>query len=275
MALVPLVRPDLFELANNHHWETEFSITNWAVPAPAWMQIGGGSDNEREWTHYGFLTYYALLDCGFRLSPAAGTANGVHPVPLGFSRVYVHLPRGFSYQTWINGLKAGRSFVTTGPMLFATVNGEDPGYGFKRLARAEEKQRFAIRGEVMSAEPIDTIEVVVNGEVVRTIHPTSRRGQSGAHQSSFEETVELEESGWIAVRCWEERAQGRFRFAHTAPWFVEVEGRPLQPRREEAEFLVQQVEVEIAHSSAVLSSQELEEYRRALNIYQSIARTAK
>ena len=103
----------------------------------------------------------------------------------------------------------------------------------------------------------------------------ARRGQSGAHQSYFEETVEIEESGWIAMRCWEERAQGRFRFAHTAPWFVEVEGRPLQPRREEAEFLVQQVEVEIAHSSAVLSSQELEEYRRALNIYQSIARTAK
>ncbi len=217
MALVPLVRPDLFELANNHHWETEFSITNWAVPAPAWMQIGGGSDNEREWTHYGFLTYYALLDCGFRLSPAAGTANGVHPVPLGFSRVYVHLPRGFSYEAWINGLKTGRSFVTTGPMLFATVNGDDPGYGFKRLARSEDKQRFAVKGEVVSAEPIDKIELVVNGEVVRAIHPTPRRGQSGAHQSYFEETVEIEESGWIAVRCWEERAQGRFRFAHTAP----------------------------------------------------------
>jgi len=77
------------------------------------------------------------------------------------------------------------------------------------------------------------------------------------------------------VRCWEERAQGRFRFAHTAPWFVEVEGRPLQPHREEAEFLVRQVEAEIARSSSVLSSQALEEYRRALNIYRSIARTAK
>src|SRR5205807_1704782 len=83
---------------------TEFSITNWAVPAPAWMNIGSGSDNERQWTLYGFLNYYALLDCGFRLSPAAGTANGVHPVPLGFSRVYVHLPRGFSYAAWVNGL---------------------------------------------------------------------------------------------------------------------------------------------------------------------------
>jgi hypothetical protein len=91
----------------------------------------------------------------------------------------------------------------------------------------------------------------------------------------FEETVQLEGSGWIAVRCWEERGQGRFRFAHTGPWFVEVEGRPLQPRREEAEFLVRQVEAEIAHSSPLLSPQALEEYRRALSSYQSIVRTAR
>ncbi len=242
MALVPLVRPDLFELANNHHWATEFSIT---------------------------------LDCGFRLSPAAGTANGVHPVPLGFSRAYVHLPGGFSYEAWINGLKTGRSFVTTGPMLFATANGEDPGHNFKSLARSTNRQPFAVNGEVVGVEPVDRIEVVVNGEVVRALHPNSRRGQSGAHQSFFEETVQLEGSGWIAVRCWEARGQGRFRFAHTAPWFVEVEGRPLRPRREEAEFLVRQAEAEIERSSPLLPSQALEEYRQALSTYQSIARTAK
>ena len=72
-----------------------------------------------------------------------------------------------------------------------------------------------------------------------------------------------------------ERGQGRLRFAHTAPWFVEAAGRPQQPRREQAEFLVHQVEAEIARSGPVLSSTTMEEYRRALGIYQSIARTAK
>src|SRR5437870_9803203 len=115
------------------------------------MLIGCGSDSGREWTLYGFLTSYALLDCGFRLSPAAGTANGVHPVPLGFSRVYVHLPRGFDYEAWLNGLKAGRSFVTTGPMLFATVNGQDAGCVFKSPFRAEDKHRFEVKGDVVSA----------------------------------------------------------------------------------------------------------------------------
>src|SRR6266576_2450799 len=142
-------------------------------------------------------------------------------------------------------------------------------------AQATGQMRFTVNGDVVSAEPVDRIEVIVNGEVVRTLHPKARRGHAGAQEYRFDETVQLESSGWIAVRCWEERGAGRFRFAHTAPWFVEMEGRPMRSRREEAEFLVRQVEAEIARSSTLLSSQALEEYRRALSTYQSIARTAK
>lgn len=111
MAIVPLVKPDLFELSNNHLWRSEFGVRDWAVPAPAWMGLGSGLNTERAWALYGFANYYTLLDCGFRLRPAAGTANGVHPVPLGFGRVYVHLDGKFSYDAWIKGLDAGRSFV--------------------------------------------------------------------------------------------------------------------------------------------------------------------
>ena len=76
------------------------------------------------WIDFGFKSYYALLNCGFKLRPTAGTASGVHPVPLGYGRVYVECPDGFSYDTWMKNLNAGRSFVTTGPMLF--VHGERP-----------------------------------------------------------------------------------------------------------------------------------------------------
>src|SRR4030095_8612816 len=94
----------------------------------------GWSGTEREWSEVGCSNYYALLNCGFRLRPTAGTANGVHPVPLGFGRVYVHLPDGFGYEAWKRGLDAGRSFVTTGPMLFARVNDRDPGEVFQAKA---------------------------------------------------------------------------------------------------------------------------------------------
>ena len=74
---------------------TEFAFRDWAVPAPAWMGIGSGMEAERNWALYGFANYYALLNCGFRLRPTGGTANGVHPVPLGFGRVYVRVDGKF------------------------------------------------------------------------------------------------------------------------------------------------------------------------------------
>jgi len=87
---------------------------------------------ERGWIDFGFKNYYALLDCGFRLRPTAGTASGVHPVPLGFGRVYVHLDGKLNADAWLKGLNAGRSFVTTGPMLFVTLDGREPGIASRR-----------------------------------------------------------------------------------------------------------------------------------------------
>src|SRR5882724_3524022 len=85
--------------------------------------------------------------CGFRMRPTAGTASGVHPVPLGFGRVYVHQPKGFAYDTWVQGLDRGNSFVTTGPMLFVKMDGKDAGTTFK----AEAGREFRIEGSAVAA----------------------------------------------------------------------------------------------------------------------------
>ena len=133
MAIVPVAKVDLFELANNHVWRTEFGFGEFGEPAPEYMKVERDKNGftERGWLDYGFQNYYALLNCGFRLRPTAGTASGVHPVPLGFGRVYVHCPDGFSYDAWVRGLDRGESFVTTGPMLLVQVNGKGPGTTFK------------------------------------------------------------------------------------------------------------------------------------------------
>src|SRR5262249_6006987 len=157
---------------------TEFSITNWAVSAPDWMRVGSGSGTEREWTLYGFQNYYALLDCGFRLRPAAGTANGVHPVPLGFSRVYVHLNGRFRYAEWLKGLNDGRSFVTTGPMLFSKVKGELPGYRFE--VRGVKPPRIEVTGVSVSEQPVTGIEIIVNGQVAHRLAPAGSKNRDGA-----------------------------------------------------------------------------------------------
>ena len=273
MPLVPLLKPDLFELANNHHWQTEFGVRSWALGAPAWMQAGAGNDTERNWTLFGFRTWYALLNCGFSIAPSAGTANGVHPVPLGFSRVYVHQDGGFDPAGWLRGLKAGHSFVTTGPMLLAQVNGTLPGTRFRRRAGAV--ANFRVEGEILSEQPHTTVEIIADGEVVSTesVAMTARTG--GGYRGVISGEVSLSHSGWLAVRAWEAREAGRFRFAHTGAWHVRLGREEPRPRREEIDWLVKRCQEELERNRPVLPAANLREYEAALAEWQEIARRAR
>jgi hypothetical protein len=275
MALVPVLKPDLYELANNHVWRTEFGFPAFGEPAPAYMRAERSDKGLTEWgwIDYGFQNYYALLNCGFRLRPTAGTASGVHPVPLGFGRVYVHLPEGFTYEAWLRGLNEGRSFVTTGPMLLVRLNERDPGTTFKENGPVPGGYR--VTGAVLSEQPLDRIEVVVNGDVTRTIKPANRKTERQAYESRIDETLRIAGSSWVAVRCFEDRPDRRVRFAHSGPFHIEVAGSPLRPRRAEAEFLIKRVQDQIARSADVLPPAALDEYREALRIYQEIARGAR
>ncbi|HUR59397.1 MAG TPA: CehA/McbA family metallohydrolase [Opitutaceae bacterium] len=273
IALVPVLNIDLFELGNNHHWQTGYAVKNWAVPAPAWMKLSGsGTDTERDWTLYGFQTYYALLNFGFRLRPTAGTANGVHPVPLGFSRVYVQLDEPFSYEAWMRGLSAGRSFVTTGPMLRAKADGRWPGGTF--TAAAGSAREFDLQCNIRSLEPLESIELIENGEVKQRFEPKNRAA-AGAYTNEAATKYRPDGTTWVAWRCIERRADGRIRFAHTAPWHFADTSRPLRPRRDEAEWIVARVRDEIARSRTIAPDSLTQDYERALKIYEGIAATAR
>jgi len=275
MMLVPMMNIDLFELANNHIWRTEFAFSKFGEAPPEFMEVE--TDNkgftERGWIEYGFKNYYTLLNCGFHLRPTAGTASGVHPVPLGFGRVYVKLKNGFDYDMWIRGLNEGRSFVTTGPMLFVTINGFDPGHVFRQSV--EHKTTYTVVGTAKSIHPLECIEIVVNGHIARTIEAENVEMPSGAYSSIINENINIDNSSWIAIRCFERRMDGRIRFAHTGPFHVKVKGKPLQPRKAEIDFLIKRMQKQIERNKGVLPEEALKEYRQALKIYQKIAKSAK
>jgi hypothetical protein len=295
MMLVPVAKVDLYELANNSIWRTEFGMRHTSVAPAPFMRVESkddGSMTEWGWLQYGFETYYLLLNCGFRLQPTAGTASGVHPVPLGYSRVYVHTGKPFGAQAWLEGLRQGRSFVTTGPMLPATLDEQDPGGRFEQREAAERKYHMQL--ESISARPLDRIEIVVNGRVTHTIRPehrdpdrrdpVHRQGQTSAnrdkldtsrtpgrpHITKWEGDITIGESSWIAVRSFQIGPRGRVRFAHTAPWHVEVAGQPVRPRREEVEYLIERMREEIARNKDVLPEAALDEFRQALKTYEQI-----
>ena len=237
--IVPLMKPDLFELANNHCWPSDFAFHSWTFDmAPKSMQLETNSSGFTEWgwIEFGFKSYYAYLNCGFRMMPSAGTGSGVHPVPLGFGRVYAQVPGEFTYQKWREALLAGRSFVTTGPLMQITFNGQPSGHQFKGEPSGTSVR---IAGTVSSLSPLDRIEIIVNGMVSKTIKAATLRGPKETHSvATIDETIIVKGSGWIAVRAFETQPNRRIRFAHSAPVFIDVPGQRQPPYRDEVEHFV-------------------------------------
>ena len=260
MMLVPQMEVDLFELANNHMWRTDFSFADWYTEyAPKFINIEmiDGHFTERGWIEFGFQNYYALLNCGFNLRPTAGTASGVHPVPFGYGRVYVKIDGDFGYNKWVQGLLAGHSFVTTGPMLAAEVTRKD-----ERTAQ--------VRGQLISAADPTTLEIVVNGRVTAQIPTTAARGDDGVFRIQFSKRVPLDTTSWIAVRAFTKREGERTSFAHTGPVHVAAEGKPLMPTRNQRDYLVKRVQDELARHRGVLSREALNEFEQALQRFEAV-----
>lgn len=269
--IVPLMKPDLFELVNNHCWPTEFAFHSWtldmASPSMKLETIEPGF-TEWGWIEFGLKSYYAYLNCGFRMMPSAGTGSGVHPVPLGFGRVYVHLPGEFTYEKWREGLLAGHSFVTTGPLMELTFNGQPAGHRFEGLTGGTP---IAVRGTIHARSPIERIEVIVNGNVAKTIRPAESTDPPGqTHTIQLDEQILMQGTSWLAIRCFESQPERRIRFAHTAPVFVDLKDVPPTPYRDEVDHFIDRMEREISRNREVLSPGSLEEYQEALEIYREL-----
>jgi hypothetical protein len=273
LMLVPVAQVDLFELANNSVWRTTFGFRQVGMPLPPWVELemeGDQALTEWGWLNFGWEIYYALLNCGFRLMPTAGTASGVHPVPLGYSRVYVHTGPTFDGNTWLDGLRRGRSFVTTGPMLLATVNAQLPGATIS--ANDSQPVSLTVDIESVSEKPISAIEILVNGRVVDAATPACEQTRESAWQVRLRRTVVVDGSAWLVVRSIENQPDGRKRFAHTAPWHVVAPGKPLRPRRDQVEYFVGLMETEIVRNRPVLKPEALAEFQQALETYRRLAR---
>ena len=158
-------------------------------------------------------------------------------------------------------------------MLLGQVTGQGPGHVFKQ--ENAEPRTYTVSGTALSGNPLERIDIIVNGVVVQKLTPENRRRDQGGHESPFEAAVKIDGSSWIAVRCFEDRTDRRIRFAHTGPVHIEVPNQPLRPRKVEIEYLIKRVEDQLQRSGDVLPAAALEEYREGLQIYQRIAKTAR
>jgi hypothetical protein len=196
-------RADSIGLANNHLCRSRmYEDEAWGKPRDA-GRLPPPKGNAR-WSQE---LYHRILDAGLRIPPSAGSASGVLPNPVGYNRVYVKLDGPLDWNRWWEGLRAGRSFVSNGPLLLAEAGGWVPGHVFREAGEIE------IRTELLGRERVAALELIHDGRVAATIPP------GGSVR------LALRESGWFLVRAVAD-VDATYRFASTAPWYVELEGRP-------------------------------------------------
>ncbi|MFO0690137.1 MAG: CehA/McbA family metallohydrolase [Myxococcota bacterium] len=174
------------------------------------------------------LTWYRFLNCGFDLPATAGTDKMDNTQVSGSVRVYAKVDGPFSYDAWLEAIRAGRTFVSTAPLLEFTVEGALPGTTLD-LARGA---KVLVRAVSRSRVPIERLELVRDGRVVATV-----RNPQKEVEVVLDRAIRFDESGWIAVRAYSPELLPYQAFplvgfdgipvmAHSSPVYVRVDGQP-------------------------------------------------
>ncbi len=257
---VALGEIDFIEINNNHFLPhlVDMDLVHWSH-----WPVEFGYRAARGFALWNMDLYYRILNSGFRLPLSGGSASGVKATPVGFNRVYVRLSEGeFTYDAFMAGLKAGRTFSTNGAALELEADGR---FGPGDEISARVGQVLPMRGRARSRIGLESLQLVVNGRVVAEV-------RTGGTEMALEHELEVGESCWVALRAFE-NSDLDSRFAHTSPIYVLVDGRP--PRVEESirdllakvDRLIHYVEESDGFRRECHRAETLDLYRRARAVY--------
>jgi hypothetical protein len=167
--------------------------------------------------------YYRFLNAGYRLPLVGGTDKMSSEVPVGLYRTYARIAPDtpFSYEAWADAVRAGRTFLSAGPIVRLSVEGREVG---DTVPLPPGGGTVEIEAVAESAAPIHTLQVVMAGEVV-----AEASSAEGARRLGVRERIRVDGSTWLAARAGGphyydgRRALDAWRrgvFAHTSPVYV-------------------------------------------------------
>jgi hypothetical protein len=157
--------------------------------------------------------WYDFLNLGFKLIPTAGSDFPYINAP-GGDRNYVYVDGDFTVDAYYEALREQQTFVTNGPMLEFSVNGQPMGSTLQ-LSPGDEVSIIANAALNPDIEALDRIELVVHGDVVATMDNVSVD-----NTLSLQHTMIVEKGMWLAVRAY----GAEQTVAHTAPVYVTTDG---------------------------------------------------
>ena len=229
--------------------------------------------------------WYHVLDCGFRPRISGETDFPcLFGERVGVGRSYVHVDEGeFTFDRWVEGLKAGRSYVSDGKSHLVDFRLDEVRVGeggserdlgapgevtvsarvAARLEPVPSPATRALRGKPLDEKPYwdvertrigETrrvpVEVVVNGKAVGRVEVEA--------DGSFHDVrlpIRVERSSWVALRI--------YPSSHTNPIFVTVAGRPVRASKASARWCVEAVDRLWGQKSRSIDPRQLAEARAA------------
>jgi hypothetical protein len=171
------------------------------------LQFGG-------YRSLGLDGWYDFLNIGFRL-PIVGACDFPYTRELGSEITYVYSNNAPSPRDWAELAVSGKSFATSGPMLFFSLDGYMPG---DVLSLDEGVDTTLTAGISVQSPlyPVDCVELIVNGWAV-----ARERFEQPMATVSFSRGIRITASSWIAVRA----SGPAGTEAHTNPVYVYVGGK--------------------------------------------------
>jgi hypothetical protein len=171
---------------------------------------------------YNHLEYYRYLNAGYRLPLVGGTDKMSSQVAVGQYRTYVYIPPAeeFSHEAWQRGLRAGRTFLSGGPLLEFSVEGAQIG---DTVRLPDGGGSVEVSARARSVLPIHTLQIVLNGQVVAETSELA-----GARSLSLHARVSIEGDSWLCARVGGPNYEhlvhhdvwNRGIFGHTSPIYV-------------------------------------------------------
>jgi hypothetical protein len=233
-ALVGYVHPfDSFPDPANPAPLTDELPVDVALGKVDYMEILGFSDHKST-----AAVWYKLLNCGFHIPTGAGTDAMANFAslrgPVGLNRVYAQVPSGpTNIRQFLNSLRQGHTFATNGPLLRFSM--EDQTIG-GRLSLPAGTNPVKFTAALRSIVPIDHLQVLCNGNVVREIALSGKRESADAQG-----TVPISKSGWCILRAWNAKAElpvlDLYPYATTSPIYISVGGEPTRSAKDAAYFV--------------------------------------
>lgn len=186
-----------------------------AVEMTSWGDLYRGIDP------YSLLDWYRYLNCGYMIAAVGGTDKMSANTPVGAVRTYAQIQEGceFTYEAWKAAVRAGRTFVTYGPLMEFAVEGVAPGGCIEMSAGGG---IVDVSWQLASVTvPMTRVELIVNGEVRESRAVNAEA--DGGHWS-----VKVDRASWLALLVrGNQPGLPEMIAAHSSPVLVKVAGTEL------------------------------------------------